>query len=173
MSESLVFMMGEFAAELPADRLYVKNHMWALPGEDGTVRFGFSAYAVRLLQDIYFIDFDCAPGSLLTNRQEFGSIESKKAESGLYSPIGGEVVASNEQMSTSMAVDGSSRCEGIVRNCWMFKRMSSISRPRGKSPNAPSKVRRIRTISARQLDRFMPTRSNIGPLKHAGPFSGR
>lgn len=98
MSESLVFMMGEFAAELPADRLYVKNHMWALPGEDGTIRFGFSAYAVRLLQDIYFIDFDCAPGSPLTNRQEFGSIESKKAESGLYSPIGGQVVAINEQL---------------------------------------------------------------------------
>ena len=31
--ESLTFMMGEFAAEFPADRLYAKNHMWALPVE--------------------------------------------------------------------------------------------------------------------------------------------
>jgi glycine cleavage system H protein len=96
MNESLTFMMGEFCAEIPCDRLYVKNHMWAFPKPDGTIRFGFSAYAVRLLQDVYFIDFDCVPGSKLTHRQEFGNIESKKAESGMYAPIAGDVTAINE-----------------------------------------------------------------------------
>ena len=50
--ESLIFMMGEFEAEFPTDRQYALNHMWAFPSPEG-YRFGFSAYAVRLLQDVY------------------------------------------------------------------------------------------------------------------------
>ena len=80
MSESLTFMMGDFAAEFPMDRHYAKNHMWAIRMNDDIVRFGFSAYAVRLLQDIYFLEFGIEPNSELANRQEFGNIESKKAE---------------------------------------------------------------------------------------------
>jgi len=98
MSESLTFMMGDFAAEFPSDRLYAKNHMWAIRMADELVRFGFSAYAVRLLQDIYFLEFEIEANSELTNRQEFGNIESKKAESGLYSPMAGKVVRINEQL---------------------------------------------------------------------------
>lgn len=98
MSEQLTFAMGEFIAELPCDRNYIKNHMWALEVQPNLFRFGFSAYAVRLLQDIYFIDFDVTPGSTLSNRQEFGNIESKKAESGMYAPIPGQIVSINERL---------------------------------------------------------------------------
>ena len=98
MSEWLTFMMGDFAAEFPTDRLYAKNHMWAIPKDNDVVRFGFSAYAVRLLQDIYFLEFGIEQDSELTNRQEFGNIESKKAESGLYAPMAGKVVQINEQV---------------------------------------------------------------------------
>lgn len=98
MSQSLTFMMGEFEANIPCDRRYAKNHMWALAIKDDVVRFGFSAYAVRLLQDVYFIDFDITEATPLKNRQEFGSIESKKAESGLYSPMTGVVVRINESL---------------------------------------------------------------------------
>ena len=52
-----VFMMGEFEAVIPSDRLYAKNHMWAQQTDKG-FRFGFSAYAVRLLQDVYFLDWE-------------------------------------------------------------------------------------------------------------------
>lgn len=97
MSESLTFMMGDFAAEFPIDRLYAKNHMWAIPGDD-VIRFGFSAYAVRLLQDVYFLEFTVEERAQLKTRQEFGSIESKKAESGLYSPITGELVRINDRL---------------------------------------------------------------------------
>jgi len=96
MSQSLKFMMGDFAAEFPADRLYAKNHMWAIPSDNKVVRFGFSAYAVRLLQDIYFLEFGIEEGAELQNRQEFGNIESKKAESGLYAPMAGKLVRINE-----------------------------------------------------------------------------
>jgi glycine cleavage system H protein len=98
MSQQLTFAMGEFIAELPCDRHYIKNHMWTIEIGPQVFRFGFSAYAVRLLQDIYFIDFDTPPGSVLTNRQEFGNIESKKAESGMYAPMAGEVVSINERL---------------------------------------------------------------------------
>ena len=98
MSESLTFMMGDFAAEFPTDRLYAKNHMWAIPMDNEVVRFGFSAYAVRLLQDIYFLEFGIEENTLLKDREEFGNIESKKAESGLYAPMKGKVVKINEHL---------------------------------------------------------------------------
>lgn len=97
MSENLIFMMGEFEAEFPDDRQYAKNHMWAMPGED-VIRFGFTAYAVRLLQDVYFLDWLLEAPAALTDGQEFGSIESKKAESSLYAPISGELVCFNETL---------------------------------------------------------------------------
>ncbi len=98
MSEPLTFMMGEFAAEFPCDRLYAKNHMWAMPIGNDVTRFGFSAYAVRLLQDVYFLEFAVEAQTSLKNRQEFGNIESKKAESGLYAPMTGQLVRINEQL---------------------------------------------------------------------------
>ena len=97
MSEPLVFMMGEFVAEFPTDRQYVKNHMWAQES-DHCLRFGFTAYAVRLLQDVYFLDWDLAAPATLSRQQEIGSIESKKAESSLYAPISGELTCFNQQL---------------------------------------------------------------------------
>jgi glycine cleavage system H protein len=97
VSEPLVFMMGNFSAEFPTDRNYAKNHMWGQRlGE--VVRFGFSAYAVRLLQDVYFLDWSVAEGAVLGERQEIGSIESKKAESSLYAPIPGRLVRINQEL---------------------------------------------------------------------------
>jgi len=99
MSDSppLTFMMGKFAAEFPTDRLYAKNHMWG-QRRDNVIRFGFTAYAVRLLQDVYFLDWSIDAGTLLNERQEIGSIESKKAESSLYAPVAGRLVGFNEEL---------------------------------------------------------------------------
>ena len=86
----LHFMMGEFEAEFPPDRRYAKNHMWA--SESGErVRFGFTAYAVRLLQDVYFLDWNFDAPATVNSRQLLGSIESKKAESDLFAPLAGEL----------------------------------------------------------------------------------
>jgi glycine cleavage system H protein len=97
MSQHLTFMMGRFAAEFPTDRLYASNHMWALPRGE-RYRFGFSAYAVRLLQDVYFLDWVVEPGAPLRQRQEIGAIERKKAMSSLWAPIGGELCSLNESL---------------------------------------------------------------------------
>ncbi len=95
--EPLIFMMGEFEAEFPTDRQYALNHMWALPSPEG-YRFGFSAYAVRLLQDVYFLDWYFDAPATVQFQQEIGAIESKKAESSLYSPIDGLLTAFNPQL---------------------------------------------------------------------------
>ena len=102
MSAELVFMMGNFEASFPTDRLYAKNHMWALasgvPASEPGFRFGLTAYAVRLLQDVYFLDLTIEPGMMLKSKQEIGSIESKKAESSLYTPTAGTVTQINSSL---------------------------------------------------------------------------
>ncbi len=98
MIAELVFMMGEYEARFPTDRWYAKNHMWASEQDDGSLRLGFSSYAVRLLQDVYFLDLVIEPPMVLASRQEIGSIESKKAESSLYCPLAGKVTALNEAL---------------------------------------------------------------------------
>jgi glycine cleavage system H protein len=97
VSEPLTFEMGKFVAEFPVDRLYAKNHMWAQQ-QGEAYRFGFSAYAVRLLQDVYFLDWSVDSGADLAEKQEMGSIESKKAESSLYSPLAGRLTTFNEDL---------------------------------------------------------------------------
>ncbi|MGI9428168.1 MAG: glycine cleavage system protein H [Bythopirellula sp.] len=96
MADSLTFMMGEYQAEFPTDRQYARNHMWALAVGENRFRFGFAAYAVRLLQDVYFLDWEVAAGAQLADRQEIGQIESQKAEASLYAPMPGKLGALNE-----------------------------------------------------------------------------
>ena len=95
MSDSFTFDMGEFTAEFPGDRKFAANHMWAQSVSDCRWRFGLTAYAVRLLQDVYFLDWILEPVSPIQHRQHIGSIESKKAESDLYAPLAGTLVAIN------------------------------------------------------------------------------
>jgi glycine cleavage system H protein len=100
MSEPLVFMMGNFAAHFPIDRQYARNHMWAqrIPGTEQDYRFGFSAYAVRLLQDVYFLEWSIDEGAHVREKQTIGSIESKKAESDLFAPLRGRLARFNERL---------------------------------------------------------------------------
>lgn len=86
-------MMGKHPAPLPGELRYCKNHMWCRPGA-GVHAFGFTAYAVRLMQDVYFLEWRIEPG-LVTAGQEIGFIETQKATSGLYAPVAGRVVRFN------------------------------------------------------------------------------
>lgn len=98
MSEPLVFSMGNYDAEIPVDRMYAKNHMWGQTQADGTIRFGFTAYAVRLLQDVYFLDWSIEAPANIAARAEMGQIESKKAESSLYAPLAGNLLEFNTEL---------------------------------------------------------------------------
>lgn len=94
MSDALTFMMGKHPAPLLGDLRYCKNHMWCRPGDNGVHTFGFTSYAVRLMQDVYFLEWRIEPG-LVTAKQEIGFIETQKATSGLYAPIAGRIVRFN------------------------------------------------------------------------------
>jgi glycine cleavage system H protein len=97
MPDELTFMMGLFKARFPTDRRYATNHMWA--GTDGDrIKFGFSAYAVRLLQDVYFLDWSVDAPCELAIKQQIGEIESSKAESLLFAPTTGRLVEINRQL---------------------------------------------------------------------------
>ena len=61
MADDLTFLMGKFPARLPGELRYARNHMWAQP-DGGRWRFGFTAYAVRLMQDVYFLDWQVSAG---------------------------------------------------------------------------------------------------------------
>lgn len=97
MAEDLVFMMGKFEARIPGDRLYSDNHLW-LQSCDNAYRVGLTAWSVRLLQDVYFLDWDVDPDTTVRHKQEIGQIESSKAVSALYAPADGRLVAFNEQL---------------------------------------------------------------------------
>ena len=88
MPDDLIFMMGEFEARFPAGLRYAKNHMW-LYTEADRHRFGFTDYAVRLLQDVYFLEWSVDHETSVKQKQEIGFIESSKAEAELYAPIAG------------------------------------------------------------------------------------
>jgi len=98
MTADLVFMMGQYQACIPTDRQYCRNHMWAQQREDKSFRFGFAAYAVRLLQDVYFLEWHVDEGVLLREKQLIGAIESKKAESDLFAPMAGKLCEFNPSL---------------------------------------------------------------------------
>ena len=116
MSDELSFMMGQFEAKFPVDRLYARNHMWALVQPNGRLRFGFTAYAVRLLQDVYFLDWVLEAGTAIREKQQIGSIESKKAESDLFAPIAGTLTEFN----TELLSDPSAINVDKYGNGWLF-----------------------------------------------------
>jgi glycine cleavage system H protein len=82
--------------KFPADVRYSKDHEWARPEKDLFV-VGISDYAQDRLGDIVFVDLP-ATGSKIKTGADFGSVESVKAVSELFMPIGGEVVAVNTQL---------------------------------------------------------------------------
>ncbi|REJ71842.1 MAG: glycine cleavage system protein H [Planctomycetota bacterium] len=97
MSADLVFMMGNYEARIPRDRRYSDNHLWLQP-HDGAYRVGFTAYSVRLLQDVYFLNWDIEPNTAVRKKQEIGQIESSKAVSSLYAPADGTIHEFNEHL---------------------------------------------------------------------------
>ena len=119
------FAMGEFTAEFRLDRQYAKNHMWALHVSENTWRFGLTAYAVRLLQDVYFLDWIIDPPAEIEHRSQIGSIESKKAESDLFAPISGIFSSINDQAISDPSVINAD-CYG---DGWLIEMISSEPKP--------------------------------------------
>jgi len=77
----------------PAGFKYTKDHEWIeLEGDRGKV--GITDYAQQQLGDVVYVDLP-EVGAKLKQGQSFGTIESVKAVSELYSPVSGEVAEVN------------------------------------------------------------------------------
>ena len=116
MPDELVFMMGKFAARVPTDRRYAPNHMWLRPDRDA-LRFGLTAYAVRLLLEIYFLEWNVAEGDPIKQKSEIGAVESAKATAAIYAPTSGIIKRFNPAALADPGVINSD-CYG---NGWLFE----------------------------------------------------
>jgi glycine cleavage system H protein len=83
-------------ANTPEDNRYARSHEYVhVEGDIGTI--GITEYAQKELGDVVFVELPQV-GSQLEMGDELGSIESVKAVSELFAPVGGEVVEVNEAL---------------------------------------------------------------------------
>lgn len=96
---------------LPEDVKYATDHEWTRTEGDEVV-IGITDYAQDQLGDIVFVELPQV-GDSFDKGEEFGTVESVKAVSELYMPIGGEIVAVNEALEDDPAlVNGEPYGEG-------------------------------------------------------------
>lgn len=87
---------------LPEDVKYATDHEWARVEGDEVV-IGLADYAQDQLGDIVFVELP-GEGDSFDKGEEFGTVESVKAVSELYMPLGGEIVAVNEALEDDPAL---------------------------------------------------------------------
>jgi glycine cleavage system H protein len=82
--------------EVPDDLYYTKEHEW-VKIESDKCRVGITDYAQRSLHEVVYVDLPNI-GKALTQNAIFGTVESVKAVSELYSPVSGEVMERNDKL---------------------------------------------------------------------------
>jgi glycine cleavage system H protein len=98
----------------PAEYKYTKEHEWiSVEGSTGTV--GITDYAQSSLGDIVFVELPKV-GDTLEAGKIFGSVESVKAVSDLYSPVSGTVTAVNEALN-----EAAETVNADANGTWMLK----------------------------------------------------
>jgi glycine cleavage system H protein len=109
MPDDLTFHMGKFPVVLPGALRYApRNHMWCR-AEGDALHFGFTTYAIRLMQDVYFLDWSVSDGDAVKELQPIGHIETSKAVSDLFAPLTGTIVQFNRALlddPSAINVDG-------------------------------------------------------------------
>ena len=81
---------------IPDDLQYTKSHEWVRM-EDGTATIGITDHAQEELGDVVFVELP-EEGDTIESGESFGTVESVKAVSDLYTPVGGEVVEVNTSL---------------------------------------------------------------------------
>jgi glycine cleavage system H protein len=99
---------------IPAELKYAKSHEWVrLEGDTATV--GITDYAQNSLGDIVFVELPKV-GQEIEAGSTFGSVESVKAVSDLYSPVTGAVSAINEALNSAPET-----LNADANNTWIIK----------------------------------------------------
>ena len=84
---------------VPGELQYTKSHEW-IRLEDDIATVGITDHAQDELGDVVFVELP-EKGASLGAGDSFGTVESVKAVSDLYAPVGGEVVEVNEALNDS------------------------------------------------------------------------
>jgi glycine cleavage system H protein len=100
----------------PSELKYASSHEWARLEEDGTVTVGITDHAQDALGDVVFVELP-EVGSTLAAGDEAGVVESVKAASDIYAPVGGEVTAVNERLEDEPEIVNSDP----YHDGWFFK----------------------------------------------------
>lgn len=87
------------ANNIPENLRYSKDHEWVLVDGD-VASIGITDYAQHALGDIVYIDMPRV-GDKLSSHEAFGSVESVKAVSEVFTPIAGEIVEVNDGLNDS------------------------------------------------------------------------
>jgi glycine cleavage system H protein len=98
----------------PKDYKYTKEHEW-IKVDGGTGTIGITDHAQNSLGDIVFVDLPKV-GADVTAGKSFGTVESVKAVSELYSPVTGNVTAINEELATAPE-----KINSDAHGAWMIK----------------------------------------------------
>ena len=102
-------------SNIPAELRFAESHEWARLEADGTVTVGISDHAQEALGDVVFVELT-EVGKVFAAEDQAGVVESVKAASDIYSPISGEVIAINEELSGSPELLNSD-----PYGAWIFK----------------------------------------------------
>lgn len=102
-------------SNIPADLRYAASHEWARLEADGSITVGISDHAQEALGDVVFVELP-EVGRQLAAGQEAGVVESVKAASDIYAPVGGEVIAINDAL-----VDNPENINSDPYGSWFFK----------------------------------------------------
>ena len=81
---------------IPEDLKYSKDHEWVRVA-NGVATIGITEFAQKQLGDIVYVETPKL-GEVLSQNDSFGTIESVKAVSELYSPLSGELVVINQEV---------------------------------------------------------------------------
>ncbi len=100
----------------PPELKYSEEHEWLRVESDGTVVVGITEFATESLGDVVFVELP-EVGAQLGQSEKMGEIESVKAVSDLYSPVGGRVVERNENLIDRPELVN----EGPFDSGWMLK----------------------------------------------------
>ena len=103
-------------SNIPVELKYAKSHEWARINDDGSVTVGISDIAQDQLGDMVFIEVP-EVGQTVTAAEACAVVESVKAASDVYAPLGGEIVEVNEELADSPeTVNNDAYGEG-----WIFR----------------------------------------------------
>lgn len=92
------FAAGSSSDMYPANLKYTKDHEWVAVDGAGVGTVGVTHHAQDLLGEVVYVDMPEA-GSTVAFGEAFGTVESVKSASDLYSPVTGEVTEVNEELS--------------------------------------------------------------------------